>query len=141
MGRIGNRTMNAAAAAEQAFRPDRAWWERVLAVVDAGDAAGFVDLLTPDAQFRFGNAPPIFGSDAIRSVVAGFFAAIASSRHELLEVWSDAATAVCEGLVTYTRHDGSSLTVPFANVFQLKGHKIAGYRIYIDNSALFAEAG
>jgi len=121
-----------------AFRPDRAWWQRVLSVVDAGDAAAFVDLLTPDAQFRFGNAPPVIGSEAIRAVVAGFFSAIGSSRHELLNVWHDAATAVCEGVVTYRRHDGSSLSVPFANVFELKGEKIAAYRIYIDNSALFA---
>jgi limonene-1,2-epoxide hydrolase len=41
-------------------------------------------------------------------------------------------------VVTYTRHNGSSLSVPFANVFELKGDKIASYRIYIDNSALFA---
>jgi len=138
---ISNQTMNTAAAAEQAFRPDRVWWQRVLAVVDAGDAADFVDLLTPDAEFRFGNSPAIIGADAIRGVVAGFFAAIASSRHELLDVWNDAPTAVCEGVVTYTRHNGSSLSVPFANVFELNGDKIASYRIYIDNSALFADPG
>jgi ketosteroid isomerase-like protein len=130
--------MNAIAAAELAFRPDRAWWERVFAVVDAGDTAGFVDLLTPDAQFRFGNAPVIIGADAIRSVVTGFFEAIASSRHQLLKTWNGPATAACEGVVTYMRHDGSTLSVPFANVFELKGDKIAAYRIYIDNSALFA---
>jgi hypothetical protein len=40
--------------------------------------------------------------------------------------------------VTYTRLDGSTLTVPFANVFVLKGAEIQSYRIYIDNSPLFA---
>jgi len=129
--------MNTAAAA-QTFLPDRAWWERVFAVVDAGDAARFIELLTSDARFRFGNAPAIVGSDAIRSAVAGFFAAIASSRHELLEIWSGPATAVCEGVVTYRRHDGSTLSIPFANVFEFKGDKIAAYRIYIDNSSLFS---
>jgi len=39
--------------------------------------------------------------------------------------------------VTYTRHDGSVLTVPFANVFEMRGDKIAAYRIYVDNSLLF----
>jgi ketosteroid isomerase-like protein len=126
------------AAAAQTFLPDRAWWERLFAVVDAGDAAAFIDLLTPDARFRFGNAPAIVGSDAIRSAVAGFFAAIASSRHELLDIWNGASTAVCEGMVTYRRHDGSTLSIPFANVFELKGDKIAAYRIYIDNSSLFS---
>jgi limonene-1,2-epoxide hydrolase len=40
--------------------------------------------------------------------------------------------------VIYTRHDGSVVTFPFANVFELRGEKIAAYRIYIDNSSLFA---
>jgi ketosteroid isomerase-like protein len=69
--------------------------------------------------------------------VTAFFAAIAASRHRLLGTWSGAATAACEGEVTYTRHDGSVLTVPFANVFEMRGDKIAAYRIYVDNSLLF----
>jgi ketosteroid isomerase-like protein len=126
---------------EPLLRTDRAWWESVFAVIDARDAAGFVERLTPDAQFRFGNAPVIVGHDAIHAAVAGFFGAIAASRHRLIDTWSGASTAVCEGEVTYTRHDGSMLTVPFANVFELRADKIAAYRIYIDNSPLFGAAG
>jgi ketosteroid isomerase-like protein len=129
--------MSTTGAAVFGFQPDRAWWERVLAVVDAGDAQGFVELLTADAQFRFGNAPAIEGSEAIRAAVAGFFAAIASSRHRVLGIWNGPASAVCEGEVAYTRHNGSVLSVPFVNVFDLRGDKIAAYRIYIDNAALF----
>jgi ketosteroid isomerase-like protein len=119
------------------FQPDSAWWERVFAVIDAGDAAGFVELLTADAQFRFGNAPAVVGGEAILAAVTAFFAAIAASRHRLRDTWNGASTTVCEGEVTYTRHDGSTLSVPFANVFELRGEKIASYRIYIDNSPLF----
>ncbi len=100
--------------------------------------AASLSLLTPDARFRFGNAPVVVGREAIRAAVAGFFAAIASSRHQLLATWNGSGTAVCEGKVTYTRHDGSMVSVPFANVFELRGDKIAAYRIYIDNSSLFA---
>jgi ketosteroid isomerase-like protein len=120
-----------------AVQRDRAWWGRVFAIVDAGDADAFIDLLTADAQFKFGNAPVITGHEAIRAAAAGFFAAIGSSRHRVLSIWNDARTAVCEGEVVYTRHDGSVLAVPFANVFELRGDKIAAYRIYIDNSSLF----
>jgi limonene-1,2-epoxide hydrolase len=42
--------------------------------------------------------------------------------------------------VTYTRHDGSLISVPFANVFELRGDKITAYRIYIDNSSLFSKS-
>jgi ketosteroid isomerase-like protein len=129
--------MIVAVVLEHVFQPDRAWWERVFAVIDAGDAAGFVDFLAPDAQFRFGNAPVVVGHEAIHAAAAGFFAAIASSRHRLIRTWNGAATAVCEGEVTYTRHDGSVISVPFANVFEMQGEKIAAYRIYIDNSSLF----
>jgi ketosteroid isomerase-like protein len=130
-----------AAAPESVFQPDRAWWERVFTVVDARDAAGFVGLITSDARFRFGNNPVIVGREAIQAAVAGFFAAIAASRHQLFGTWNDPSTAVCEGEVTYTRHNGSTLSVPFANVFELRGDKIAAYRIYIDNSALFGHPG
>jgi len=126
-------------ATEHVIQPDRAWWQRVFAVVDSGDATRFVGLLTEDAQFRFGNAPAIVGHAAIQAAAAAFFAAIASSEHRVLGTWNGAGTAVCEGEVTYTRHDGSMVSVPFANVFELRADKIAAYRIYIDNSSLFRE--
>ncbi len=120
--------------------PDRTWWEQLFSVIDSGDAVGFVTFLTPDAQFRFGNAPAMIGSEAIGGAVAGFFAAIASSRHQLLQTWGMGGSVGCEGEVTYTRHDGSVVTLPFVNLFTLRGDKISSYRIYIDNSTLFAPA-
>jgi ketosteroid isomerase-like protein len=119
------------------FAPDDAWWRRVFAVIDARDAAGFAALLTPDAQFRFGNSPTLVGSDAIRDAVGAFFAAISSCRHRLIRTWGGPAWVACEGEVTYVRHDRSEITVPFADVFQLRGNLISVYRIYIDNSPLF----
>ena len=121
-----------------AFVPERDWWQRLFSTVDAGDAAGFVKFLTADAEFRFGSGAPVIGAPAIGEAVAGFFAAIASSRHRVLGTWCRAATAVCEGEVTYTRHDGSVISFPFVNVFEFRGEKIAAYRIYIDHSSLFA---
>jgi ketosteroid isomerase-like protein len=130
--------MNAAVDLQNEFRTDRAWWERLFATIDVGDAAGFVEFLTPDAQFRFNNALAVTGSAAIHAAVVGLTGAIASSRHELLGTWRGTMTAVCEGVVTYTRRDGSVLRVPFVNVLELCGERIACYRFYIDNSALFA---
>jgi ketosteroid isomerase-like protein len=137
---VTDHTMNVAVVTEHVFQPDLAWWEGVFAVIDAGDAVGFVAFLTPDAQFRFGNAPVVVGREAIRVAAAAFFSAIASSRHRLLRTWNGAGNAVCEGEVTYTRHDGSLISVPFANVFELRGDKITAYRIYIDNSSLFSKS-
>lgn len=129
--------MNSHAHAAHESLQNPYWWERLFRTIDASDAAGFVDFLTPDAQFRFGNAPMIQGMGEIRDAVAGFFGTIKSSRHRLVDSWGSNESAGCEGEVTYTRHDGSMITFPFANVFQMRGEKIFSYRIYIDVSTLF----
>jgi limonene-1,2-epoxide hydrolase len=33
------------------------------------------------------------------------------------------------------------VSFPFANAFELRGEKIAAYRIYIDNALLFSQPG
>jgi len=121
-----------------AFAPDAAGWARLFAAIDARDADAFAAFLAEDGEFRFGNAPPVHGRAAFRAAVAGFVAAIGGGRHRLLASWTGPGSAVCEGEVTYPRHDGSTLTVPFANVFALAGGRIRSYRIYIDNGPLFS---
>ena len=118
--------------------PDQAWWQRLFATIDARDAPAFSALLTSDAEFRFGNSPVVSGTAGITGAVGGFFASIAGCRHALLRTWSGPDAVACEGTVTYTRHDGTAVTIPFANVFELSGSLIRSYRIYIDNSPLAA---
>jgi ketosteroid isomerase-like protein len=111
----------------------------VFKTVDAKDAAGFAACLTPDAVFRYANAPMVTGPDAIRDAVAQFFAAVHSLRHELLAVWTQDDMVFCKGEVRYVRHDGSHAgPFPFVNLFRLSGDKIAEYLIYVDISPLFA---
>ncbi len=119
------------------WTPDASGWARLFTAIDARDADAFAGFITPDGEFRFGNSPPVVGRAAIRAAVAGFFAAIGGCRHRLQRFWTGHGTAVCEGEVTYTRLDGSTLTVPFVNVFELAGGRISSYRIYIDNGPLF----
>ena len=114
---------------------------QLFATIDAGDGAAFARYLTPDASFRFGNAPPAVGRAAIESAVNGFFGSIRRCEHRLLRWWSASASEAVQGEVTYTRLDGSRLTVPFVNVFLLDGTLIREYLIHIDASALYATAG
>ncbi|MCI0518502.1 MAG: nuclear transport factor 2 family protein, partial [Woeseiaceae bacterium] len=104
----------------------------LFAAIDRKDAKGFVEFLTDDAVFRFGSAPAVQGRTAIEQAVSGFFSAIAGCRHELSASWTGPKTFACEGKVTYQRHDGSEITLPFADVFELRGSRICAYRIYID---------
>lgn len=105
--------------------------------IDAFDTKTFVSFLDNEANFKFGNMPVVKGKDAIFDFVAGFFQAIKGIRHTNLESWELEGIRFVNGTVTYTRLDGSTLTVNFSNTFKLKGDKIKDYLIFIDNSELF----
>jgi hypothetical protein len=115
------------------------WLNQLFAVIDNKDTGRFLGFLTDDARFRFGSSPSVSGVSAIGEAVDGFFNAIAGSRHTLHNSLSDQDTLACEGEVLYTRHDGSELTLPFANVFELSGNLISDYKIYVDIGPLFDE--
>lgn len=113
------------------------WLGRLFDSIDAKDADAFVNFLTSDASFRFGSAPAVQGHAAIREAVEGFFATIAGSRHALLRTWLDDDGLVCEGTVTYRRHDDTEITLPFANVLVLCDGLIERYSIYADINPLY----
>ena len=117
---------------------DSKWVNRLFAAIDGKDAAAFADFLTEDAVFRFGNAAPVSGKAAIRETVAGFFGSIRALRHEVTDAWTLPDVVVAVGQVTYTRHDGSTLSVPFADVFRMRGELAREYLIYVDASRLYA---
>jgi ketosteroid isomerase-like protein len=115
------------------------WVQRVFAAVDAGDARRFAAAFAEDGRFRFGNAPAVIGQEAVAAAVDGFFASIRGCRHELTRFWGGPRHCAMDGTVTYVRHDGRELTLPFANVFVLRGEKIAEYLVYVDLAPLFAD--
>ena len=106
--------------------------------IDSMDMEGFLGFIAADAEFRFGSAPPVQGRAGIRSAVEGFFSSIAAVRHDLKRIVAQDDTVVCEGEVTYTRHDGSGITLPFCNVFETDDGLISVYRVYIDIAPLYA---
>ena len=53
--------------------------------------------------------------------------------------WSSGPTLVCEGEVTYRRHNGTEITLPFTDIFEYDGDLIAQYKIYIDIGPLYAD--
>ena len=110
----------------------------LFAAIDAKDGAAFVAYLTENAVFRFGSAPPVQGRDAIQAAVDAFFTAIAGCSHSIEKKLRQGDTVVCEGVVTYTRHDGSEIALPFTDVFEYEGILIAHYKIYMDVAPLYA---
>ncbi len=116
------------------------WVADLFAAIDRQDAPGFSEFLTNDARFVFGNLPAVAGREAIRDFVDGFFKSIRALSHSVGEAWQVEDLLICSGEVTYTRHDDSSLTVPFANILKLTGEQVRDYRIYVDASALYRVA-
>lgn len=116
----------------------REWAEAVFAAVDRQDADAFSGFFAPDGVFVFGNGAEVRGRDAIRTAVAGFFDAIAGLRHEIVDVWMCGSAVITRIAVTYTRLDGSCVTLPGANIWTLRDGGIGDYRIYIDLAPLFA---
>jgi ketosteroid isomerase-like protein len=120
--------------------PKQDWIEGLFRAIDNKDADAMAAYLAEDASFRFGNGPPVHGREAIREAVDQFFSAVAALRHRLHDIWNQPQALICSGEVTYTRHDASELSVPFANILKLDGGLIREYVIYVDASELFARA-
>lgn len=116
----------------------RAWLGDLFSAIDAKDTARFLEFLTDDARFRFGSWPAAEGREAVQATLDGFYASIAGLSHTLGAVMRNDNVLVCEGEVTYTRHDGTTVTLPFANILDFDGALISNYKIYADPAPLYA---
>lgn len=101
------------------------------------DTEAFLGFLEDDARFRFGNAPAVIGKEAIRDTIDGFFASIRGLKHSIVETWFQGQAVICQGQVTYTRTDGSEVTIPFVNIWRMRNSRIGEYLIYIDINPLW----
>jgi ketosteroid isomerase-like protein len=108
--------------------------------IDRQDIDAFLAFLSDNAVFRFANAEPVNGKASIREVVHGFFTSIKGLHHDVHESWEAGNALVCHGTVTYTRHDSSALTVPFANVLKVEDDLIDEHLIFADVSQLYKSA-
>jgi ketosteroid isomerase-like protein len=104
--------------------------------IDNKDHFEFSRFLTPDCTFRFGNQPEVVGSSGITEYVKAFFDSLTEIKHEVLDQWDIPSGKVCHGTVTYTRKDGSELSIPFANIFEFTSGKVSKYLIFADTSEL-----
>jgi ketosteroid isomerase-like protein len=106
--------------------------------IDSFDPDRFVANLTPDVTFRFGNADPQTGRDAVREGVAGFFSMIDGLKHHILNVWEVGDTVIAQIDVEYRRKDGKTVIVPNVDVLVYEGDLVRDWKIYIDLAPVFA---
>ncbi len=111
---------------------------KIFADIDAFDPDRFVAHLTPDAVFRFANADPVTGREAVREAVAGFFSTIAGLTHHIRNGWEFGDTAIVQVDVDYRRKDGKTVTVPNADILIFDGDLTRDWQIYIDLTPVYA---
>ncbi len=111
---------------------------KIFADIDAFDPDKFVTHLTPDVVFRFGNADPVVGREAVREGVAGFFSSVAGLTHHLINSWDVGATTIVQADVEYRRQDGKTVTVPNVDVLTYDGDLVHDWQIYIDVAPVYA---
>ena len=116
------------------------WVKSLFDSIDRQDNDTFQAFLADETVFRFGNAEPVNGKVAAGDLVQGFLESIKAISHNVVESWSEDNTVICHGWVTYTRHDSSTLTVPFSNIFKTDGRLINEYLIFVDVSELYKAA-
>ena len=114
--------------------------DALFAALDRKDLGSFLSFLAPNCRLQYGNRPPVVGRDAISDVVSRFFEQISESRHEVTEHWQVENAVICHGVATYTRPDGTALSIPIAHIMTLDEGLISDYRVFLDISSLFPPA-
>lgn len=105
--------------------------------IDAKDGAGMCGYVTDDCTFKFANLPAVEGKSNILAFLDGFFQSIKAIKHTNLEYWNSGNNCFVTGLVTYTRHNDTTLPVNFAVHLRMKEDLIKDYLIYVDASELY----
>jgi ketosteroid isomerase-like protein len=110
----------------------------LFADIDSMQPDRFAAHLADDVRFRFGNADPVHGRDAVRDVWAGFCETVDGVSHEIVEQFESGNATIAESNVTYTKKDGSTVTVPVVTIYRADGDLIDDYRVFVDLAPLFA---
>lgn len=112
--------------------------QEIIDAIDSGDPSVYAKILTDDSRFRFGNYPMVQGKDAIFKEQTDFYSSVKSTKHEIIRTWKDDKSIVADMLVTYIRHDGSTITLPVVDIFEIVDNKIDATIIYMDVNPLYA---
>ncbi|MFP4059023.1 MAG: nuclear transport factor 2 family protein [Bacteroidales bacterium] len=105
--------------------------------VDQADPEGVASYLTDDAIFRFANIPAVQGKENIITFLKVFYEQIKRISHYDFEFFEAKEALIANGIVKYTRLNGTELEVPFSVTLKFKNDKIQEYLIFVDNSELF----
>ncbi|MDV2996895.1 MAG: hypothetical protein N4J56_006600 [Chroococcidiopsis sp. SAG 2025] len=114
------------------------WVREYFVTVDKLNVDNIIANFVENGQFRFGNAEPVVGKEAIRDALVKFFSAIKAMHHENVGLWLGDSSAVFEAEVTYTRQDGTTVTLPCVSILRFRDNFIYDFRMVMDAAPVFA---
>lgn len=117
----------------------REFFRELFDQVDSAAAIAAAQNFTYDGTFVFANFPPMSGPMAITRFTTTLFDLVAGVKHWMHNFWElPGQMALTNGLVTFTKHDGTELTAPFATVSQFNDDRtlLIYHQVYVDASAL-----
>ena len=103
--------------------------------LDGGDIEQMVRYMTDDVVAAFGNLPELNGKAAFHMMFRDLAKSVSGLRHETHDLWQveqDADVLVARMTVAYTRHDGSTISLPCCNVFRMRANLVSHYSVYMD---------
>ncbi|MDF0606248.1 nuclear transport factor 2 family protein [Neisseriaceae bacterium TC5R-5] len=114
--------------------------ETIIAAIDSMNPKEFAKIITENSRFKFGNFPEVKGKAGVYKAQEDFFTSVKNVKHTVHKVWRDQDSIVAQMDVTYTRHDGSKITLPVTDVFEIRNGKVDGTYIYMDIAPLYQAA-
>jgi hypothetical protein len=103
---------------------------------EAFDSQGFAGFFTDNPMYHFGNYEPCLTKQAIITSTDAFFGYVAALYHDIRNLWEVGDVVFVEMDVQYWRKDGSSITLPCADIFRFEGDKILELRIFMDSNPI-----
>jgi len=104
--------------------------------IDDKNVQTFLTFISDSCLFRFGNIPSVSGKENVGNFVSTFLDSISSIEHEVEDAWEIDCGIICHGIVSYTRHNKSVLSIPFSNILKIDNGLISEYLIFADTSDL-----
>lgn len=104
---------------------------------EAFDSEGFVTFFTDKPVYQFGNGELCLDKAAIRVSIDNFFSGVEALYHDIKSLWEVEDTVFVEMDVIYWRKDGTSVTLPCADIFRFEGDKVKELRIFMDANPLY----
>ena len=113
------------------------WHQEFFAALDNRDEQAVRRWLADEVTLRVANRQMVEGRDTVLEGLRQFWDSIAAMSHEVTNLIEAGDEAFVESLVTYTRLDGRTVTVPAATWIERRDGKVAAQRVYIDLQPLF----